>query len=109
MGNDYSPTATAAPSAPCTDCPSYNGVKSAALLIFSDERINNQLRRSNETETPDPILANSKATISNYLEPPNNTNYPDATGNQDYNNGAATSNDRVFCIPEDMSATVECP
>ena len=109
VGEEFSPTGTnGSPS--CTNCPQLNGgTRYAAILIFSDERTNTQLRRSNKTEDPDPALDDSKADIENYLEGSNFNNYPDGSGNGNY--GVNNVNDRLFCIKEDLSdpdPVIEC-
>lgn len=106
VGSDFAPDATAAPTTPCTNCPTVGGTEYAAVLIFSDERINNQLRRTNETEVSNPALADSKASINNYLEGSNQSNYPDTNGNGTY--GTGNQNDRLFCISEDLTTVTEC-
>ena len=110
VGRDHIPGSTQSSS--CTNCPSYNGNRYAAILIFSDERIPGQLRRTNDTENPDPVLNNSKSMITNYLEGSNATNYIDGDGNKNYAvySPGDNENDRLFCIQTDMSeVTSECP
>ncbi len=104
VGKDFAPGGSA--DINCNNCPSVSSTRYAALLIFSGERINAQLRRSNETETPDPPFVDSKADINNYLEGSNATNYPDSSGNGDY--GVNNMNDRLFCITTDLSDVIEC-
>jgi len=108
LGSDFAPDLSTSPASPCdTDCPEFNGTRYAAILIFSEERINNQLRRTNETEDPYPDIANSKATLGNYLEGNNESNYPDDNFNDAY--GVDSINDRHFCITADMLTVTECP
>ncbi|VAW56451.1 hypothetical protein MNBD_GAMMA07-512 [hydrothermal vent metagenome] len=102
VGSDFAPNASSTPPSPCVNCPQFNnGTRYAALLIFSGERINNQLRRANETENPDPLIANSKASLANYLEGSNVANALDPQGNGNYD--TPNSNDRIFCIPQDLT------
>lgn len=86
----------------CTSCLTVNGGANpyAAVVIYSGERLAGQQR------TVPPNDADTKQTISNYLEGNNATNYPDATGNGDYQTG--TNNDIAYCINEDMTV-VQCP
>ncbi len=104
VGKDYAPAGTN--TNPCIQCPIVNGTAYAAVLIYSGERLNGQLRRSAETETPAPALAVSKDNHTNYLEGFNASNYPDTDGNKTY--GINNQNDRLFCLPIDMSDTFEC-
>ncbi len=105
VGQDFSPTANTPPPIPCVNCPQFNNnVRYAGLLIFSGERNNNQLRRANETENPDPIAVNSKAALANYLEAGNLANDPDASGNGNYN--TTNTNERIFCIPQNLTPPV---
>ncbi len=116
LGSDFAPSLTETPANVCnSNCPQVDGdTRQAAILIFSGERINNlnQLRRTNETENPNPPLSQSKGDLANYLEGSNLGDYPDvpdAAGNGDYgvyddNN----HNDRLFCISDDMSNVTEC-
>ncbi len=107
VGEDFAPTASSDPPDPCTECPSFDGgTRYAAILLFSGERQPYQLRRVDETETPDPAFADSKANIANYLEGTNDDNYQDATGNGNYNGSG--NNERLFCIEADMSTVSEC-
>lgn len=113
VGKDFTPGSTQA-STTCTLCPKYQGNTNnyAAMLIFSDERIGTQLRRTNETENPDPAIANSKYSILNYLEGSNASNYIDTDGDKTYATYSVTDtpNDLLFCIPSDMSAVIGvCP
>ncbi len=108
LGSDFAPDLKSEPPKPCTaNCPEFNGTRYAAILIFSDQRLNTQLRRSNETD-PGTSIANSKATLSNYLEGNNESNYPDDNGDKTYG-GVTTGNDRHFCILKDMTNVIECP
>ena len=110
VGRDFAPDASDAPSVPCTNCPQFDGgARYSALLIFSEQRINNQLRRTDETEDPALINIKSKAELANYLEGNNLFNDGDPDGNGNYD--SINSNDRLFCVPQDMTppATVnEC-
>ena len=110
VGRDHIPGSTQSSS--CTNCPVFNGNKYAAILIFSGERIPGQLRRTNDTENPDPLINNSKSVITNYLEGSNASNYIDGDGNKNYAiyNPGDNENDQLFCIKTDMSeVTGECP
>jgi len=113
VGKDYQPGNTQT-STNCTLCPDYqsNTNDYAALLIFSAERNSGQLRRSNDTESPNPAFMDSKYSISNYLEGSNASNYIDLDGDKSYANYSITDtpNDMLFCIKSDMSAvTGVCP
>lgn len=100
VSNDFDLNAATPTPDPCTSCLSINGAGSyAAIVLFSGSRIAAQIR----TVGPD---ADTKQTISNYLEGNNATNYPDAAGNGDYQTG--TVNDVAYCINEDMSVVL-CP
>ncbi len=107
VGADYSPIGD---NSLCDQCPEVNATRYPALLIFSGERLNTQLRRTNDTEDPDPALSDSKANLANYLEGSNYDNYIDITGNKTY--GQAIQNDRIFCIPAVLNVadpqTSEC-
>jgi len=108
LGSDFAPSLAMTPASVCnSNCPQVDGgARQAAILIFSGERINNQLRRSNETEDPDPPLAQSKGSLANYLEGSNLNNYQ----NDDYNGnyGVNNQNDRLFCINSAMNNVTEC-
>lgn len=108
LGSDLAPDQASAPAVVCqNNCPQVNGgARQAAILIFSGERINNRLRRTNETEDPDPPLAQSKGNLANYLEGDNLDNYPDNAGNGNY--GVNNQNDRLFCINSAMNNITEC-
>ena len=109
LGNHFEPPLNNTPNNICNSnnaCPQVSGDRYAAILIFADERINNQLRRTNETEDPDPPLAQTKAELANYLEGSNLGNYEDDNGNGNY--GVDNQNDRLFCISADMSNVTEC-
>lgn len=108
LGRDFAPSLATTPASVCTsDCPQVDGgARQAALLIFSGERINNQLRRTNETENPNPPLTQSKANLASYLEGSNLSNYRDTDGSGNY--GVNNQNDRLFCISSDMSSVTEC-
>ena len=86
----------------CTNCLTVNGAATpyAAIVLFSGERL------AAQTRTVAPNDADTKQTITNYLEGNNATNYPDATGNGEYQTG--TTNDIAYCINEDMSVIL-CP
>lgn len=104
VGEEFSPTGT---NGSCINCPKVDAIPQSAVLIFSGERLNNQLRRSDDTEDPDPAIADSKADIENYLEGDNFNNYPDAKGDKEYS--INNVNDRLFCIAQDLSTVTECP
>jgi hypothetical protein len=108
LGSDLAPDQASAPAAVCqNNCPQVNGgTRQAAILIFSGERINNQLRRTNETEDPDPPLAQNKANLANYLEGSNLGNYQDGNGSGNY--GLDNQNDRLFCINSAVNSVTEC-
>ncbi len=106
VGSNFSPGATNA--TPCINCPrNNNGSRYAAMLIFASERLANQFRQTNEAEDPDPAFSLTKSEPANYLEGSNLSNYPDINGNKNY--GLNIQNDRLFCIPTDMSSPIECP
>ncbi len=108
LGSDFAPSLATTPASVCnSNCPQVDGgARQAAILIFSGERINNRLRRTNETEDPDPPLAQSKGNLANYLEGDNLNNYPDNAGNGNY--GVNNQNDRLFCINSAMNNVTEC-
>lgn len=107
VGSDYAPDSAVATVSPCINCPQVDGGnRHAAILIFSDERINGQLRRTNETENPDPALADSKGTLQNYLEGSNLANQGDNNGSGNY--GINNQNDRLFCINDAVDTVTEC-
>ncbi len=112
LGNHFEPQLNNTPNNICNNnnaCPQVSGDRYAAILIFSGERINNQLRRTNETEDPNPPLEQSKADLANYLEGNNLDNYKDDNGGGDYGNyGANTHNDRLFCINSAVNSVTEC-
>lgn len=105
VAGDYvaSPANVPTPAAgACANCLTANGGATpyAGIVIFSGERIPGQ------TRTVLPNDADTKQTITNYLEGNNANNFPDATGNGDYQTG--TTNDIAYCINEDMSV-IPCP
>jgi len=113
VGKDYEPGSSQS-GTNCTQCPKYQTSTNdyAAMLIFSSERNPGQLRRTNDTETPNPAFADSKYSITNYLEGSNASNYIDTNGDKTYATYAITDtpNDMMFCIKSDMSAvTGVCP
>jgi hypothetical protein len=86
----------------CTNCIIVSGEDYAAIVIYSGSRLAGQIR------TVDPIDADTKLNLTNYLEGSNAGNYPDSSGNGVYMNPAVPMNDIAFCIQEDMSV-VQCP
>ena len=86
----------------CTNCLTANAAATpyAAIVLFSGERV------AGQTRTVGPNDADTKQTITNYLEGNNANNFPDAAGNGDYQTG--TINDIAYCINEDMSV-IPCP
>jgi len=113
LGNHFEPQLNNTPNNICNNnnaCPQVNNVRYAAILIFSGERINNQLRRTIETEDPGPPLAQSKANLANYLEGSNFDNYRDTNGDGDYGvyDGVNPHNDRLFCINSAVNSVTEC-
>ena len=96
---DSSNPNTPAPAAACPNCLTINGAGSyAAIVLFSAERL------SGQTRTVLPNDADTKQTISNYLEGSN------AVDDSSYQTGAESAifNDIAYCIEEDMNV-VACP
>ena len=102
VGKDFDLNAiTPTPADPCTSCLSVKGAGSyAAIVFFSGSRVVGQ------TRTVGPNDADTKQTISNYLEGNNASNYPDVAGTGNYQVG--TVNDVAYCINEDMTVVL-CP
>lgn len=87
----------AAPHSSCGSCLSVNGAGShAALVIFAGQR----LAALGQVRDQPPMDADTRAVAGNYLEGRNAANFPDATGDSDYQSGApaADFNDVLYCI-----------
>jgi len=86
----------------------------AAMVIYSGTRLSNQaqLRYAAPPEQTAPVIADSKADISNYLEGSNATVYPDTSGNGTYGAAGvagAIGRDIAFCIDQNMNvSTTQC-
>ncbi len=103
LSKNYQPDITATGDSVCNGvngCVSMNGVSNefAAIVFFSDVSRNGVTRTSAEAGDP-----NQKAIIANYIENDNDTDFPDGSGEGDYQSGLANSNDLMFCI-NDMPA-----
>ena len=85
----------------CGNCLSTNGSgRYAAILMFAGARIVGQQRSS----------VGDRATISNYLEERNASNYPNAGGDASYRSGSAGAlfNDLLYCIDASLQVA-PCP
>jgi len=102
LSKNYQPDITATGDSVCNGangCVSMNGVSNefAAIVFFSDVSRNGVARTSAEAGDLD-----QKAIIANYIENNNDIDFPDGSGEGDYQSGLANSNDLMFCI-NDMS------
>jgi type II secretory pathway pseudopilin PulG len=74
----------------CGDCITVDGIQRAALVMFSGSPLAGQSRVYDDL-----LGTDDKADVSNYIEP-NDANFPDATGNGNYQ--LATQNDIMYCF-----------
>lgn len=92
----------ASPHSSCGTCLTVNGAGShAAVVLFSGAR----LPALGQVRDEPPADADTRGAIGNYLEGRNASNHPNATGNADYQSGAAgtTFNDVLYCIDPALS------
>lgn len=98
------------PSSGCGSCLTVNGqaMRYSAILIFAGNAEPGQSRTVSAPlgATTD---SNTRSWIGNYLEGRNASNYPDTSGDKDYQYDAAL-NDILYCIPDNLnSGVIECP
>jgi hypothetical protein len=94
VARDFRPDA--APTASCGTCLRVNGSGAyAAVLLFAGPRLAALGQRRDAPPDPD-----TRGDLASYLEGRNAANHPNATGDADYESGAATTafNDRLTCI-----------
>ncbi len=100
VADSYAPPSSV-PTA-CTDCLTVNGGgQYAAVLLYAGPALQAQVR------TMPPNDADTRSTVSNYLEGANAAAFPFAGGPLDLASGAATTsfNDMLFCIAPDLTVT----
>lgn len=100
LSKNYEPDNTAVADSICNGvngCVSVNGAVNeyAAIVFYSGESINGIARTSPEVGDPD-----QKAVIANYIENNNQTDFPDVTGENDYQSGVF-GNDFMFCVTDE--------
>ena len=100
LSKNYEPDNAAVADSICNGvngCVSVNGVVNeyAAIVFYSGESINGVARTSPEVGDPD-----QKAVIANYIENNNQADFPDVTGENDYQSGV-TGNDSMFCVTDE--------
>ncbi len=91
----------ALPHSSCGSCLGVNGAGShAALVIFAGQR----LAAPGQVRDQPPMDADTRALAGNYLEGRNATNFPDGTGDKDYQSAApgANFNDLLYCIDANL-------
>lgn len=87
------------------DCVKINGSsRYAAIVLFSGSALSGQDRASTTTTNSE------RGVLSNYLEGRNGSNYPNNSGNGNYQTGTGSStfNDILYCIETNLNVT-ECP
>lgn len=99
---DFRPDAP--PTTVCTTCLRVNGSGAwAAVVHFSGTRLPALVQVRDEP----PMNTDTRGSIANYLEGRNASNHPNATGDGNYQSGAAsaTFNDILYCIDANLSVT----
>ena len=95
VAGDHAPDQTA-PNCPTGDCLTVDGNGPyAAIIIFAGKKLASQARNDGLPVTD----LDTKQALSNYLEGRNLTNFPDNSGNGDYEAQTLPNiNDQIFCI-----------
>ena len=109
----FKPSGVGSTTSCSSDCVKVSGTEYAGIIFFSG--LKQAVAGVDQTRYAPPFdgaLAldgvDDKDDISNYLEDNNVADFPDNTGNADYDPvNAVSSNDVMFCIRQDMSV-IEC-
>ncbi len=95
---DYAPSASLTlPS--CGKCVQVSGVKYAAVVIYSGQKIGSQIRQAPIASIDTGIVADTKKDLNNYIEVVN----PKGNGQGDY---TPTANDTIFCLTDTSEVKV---
>lgn len=102
LAYSYRPSSSNPPPTGCGTCLTVNGAGPyAAVIMFAGKKLAGQARDTTADHITIPF--------SNYLEGRNLTNYPNSSGNSNYQSGPETGsfNDILYCIRPDLSV-VQC-
>lgn len=89
----------------CGPCLSINGSgQYAAVVMFANSRLAGQVRASDTTG----VNSTPRATVSNYLEDVNASNFTGASGDENYKTASTGIND-ILCYINNQTLSVTCP